>query len=48
MPLSGDPNASTVTFTNDGGNQTQELTQVVTYTELGTFSVQYVDQDNGN
>jgi len=48
VPLSGDPNASTVTFTNDGGNQTQELTQVVTYTELGTFSVQYVDQDNGN
>lgn len=48
VPLSGDPNESTVTFTNDGGNQTQELTQVVTYTELGTFSVQYVDQDNGN
>lgn len=48
VPLSGDPNASTVTFTNDGGNQTQELTQVVTYTELGTVSVQYVDQDNGN
>lgn len=48
VPLSGAPNASTVTFTNDGGNQTQELTQVVTYTELGTFSVQYVDQDNGN
>lgn len=48
VPLSGDPNASTVIFTNDGGNQTRELTQVVTYTELGTFSVQYVDQDNGN